>query len=191
MIYENSTTLAGVLDSTIRKVNKDLEVAIPCKVISTTSRSVVDVQPTIDFLDSRYNPIERSIIKSIPVATFGTSGLFLSFPIAVGDFGLLIACDRDISLFIQNLANSAPITTRMHDFNDALFIPLNFSNITVPDTENNNVVISDISNTNYISIGSSGININSTSVKINGIDVITHKHAYQNQGKPDITGIME
>ena len=76
--------------------------------------------------------ISRAVVHNIPVLTMGGGGFFMSYPVKVGDLGLLFSADRDTSLFYQsNGGEDWPNTERLFSFSDGGFLPLNLFSFTI------------------------------------------------------------
>src|SRR5579864_606340 len=100
------------------------EKLIPAKVVSFDRKAnTALVQPMIMLIDTDNNTRMRNPISEVPVVSLGGGGFHISFPIKPGDLGWILAADRDISIFMQNLAASRPNTMRKHSFADSWFIP--------------------------------------------------------------------
>ena len=86
-----------------------------------TNRAVV--KPAITGVASQGQKVPHEALIDIPVLKPSGGGITMAFPIKQGDTGWLIACDRNISIFKQNLTESAPNDYRKHKFEDSFFIP--------------------------------------------------------------------
>jgi hypothetical protein len=147
--------------------------------------------------------ISRSNIASIPVLQLGGGGFVLSFPINSGDLGWVKASDRDISLFLDSYAETAPNTQRKHSFEDALFIPdVMMRGVTLADSDGvclqslngqNSLVITDtevkITAAEKITLTADEIVFDSPNVSMDGIRFDTHVHedvqtGTSNSGQP-------
>jgi hypothetical protein len=126
-----SGNMAAVLRWVFTKFMQKVDGQLPAEVISynrATNRA--QVQPLISMIGTNGKRIGRAPIVSVPVLALGGGGLFINFPLGVGDIGWIEASDRDISLFLQSSQQSAPNTKRMHSFEDARFIPDAYSQYT-------------------------------------------------------------
>ena len=122
------------------------------------------VKPAITGVASQGQKVPKEPYIDIPVLNISGGGFVISFPIKTGDTGWLIACDRNISIFKQNLEESAPNDYRKHKFEDGFFIPDKINN--TPLTNTNSLLIQD-------STGNISIELTSTGVNIKGITAIT------------------
>lgn len=144
------------------------EKLIPAKVVSFDRKAnTAMVQPMIMLVDTDNNTRLRNSISEVPVVSLGGGGFHISFPIKPGDLGWILAADRDISLFMQNLSASRPNTMRKHTFADSWFIPDVFRQYTINSEDDECMVIQTTDAATRISIDKGKITITApTSVKI-------------------------
>ena len=89
------------------------------------------------------------ILNNIPIAQPLSGEWRIQFDLKVGDIGLCIVCESDISAFKYNDSAAFKVATnRKHDFNDSIFLPLSL-NLQEP-AQGVNFKISDTNNKNYI-----------------------------------------
>jgi hypothetical protein len=127
-----------VLDKFLQQVDD----CLPAKVLSydrATNRATV--LPLVKVLTTDGRQVGRAQVSSVPVLLLGGRGVALSFDLAPGDLGWIKANDRDVSLFLQSYAASAPNTLRKHSFQDALFIPDVMRGLTVNGEDAGNAVL--------------------------------------------------
>ncbi|MBQ2285204.1 MAG: hypothetical protein II244_06030 [Clostridia bacterium] len=120
----DENTLDGLNNLLTDKISMGIQSATPAIVQSynkNTNRAVV--KPAITGVASQGQKISKEPYIDIPVLKLSGGGVTMSFPIKPGDTGWLIACDRNISIFKQNLQESAPNDYRKHKFEDSFFIP--------------------------------------------------------------------
>lgn len=104
----------------------DVRTAMPAQISRVLSNQQVDVQPMIQArYQSQDEPVTLPIIQSIPVVMASGKNYALKVPVAVGDTGLLIFCDRSIDVWCVSNAEGPvdPQDTRHHDLSDAVFVP--------------------------------------------------------------------
>lgn len=118
------------------------------------SQNTVNLQLAIQVLltDGEYK--DRPQIFDIPVLELGGNDLSIKFPLKKDDTGIVIFCDRDITLFKQEKKNTQPQTLRKHDLADGIFIPMKFGN-----SGSSNIVIENSNGNTKLEVTSSGINI--------------------------------
>jgi Phage protein Gp138 N-terminal domain len=152
--------MPSMLAASLRGHQLNLEGMIPAEVISfDRANNVAVVQPMIMRTDTDGNNYSRFNLTSIPVLSLGGGGFHISFPLAEGDIGWIMASDRDISLFLQTLKESNAPTGRLHKFEDGLFIPDVFRKYTINGSDSAAMVIQSTDGTTRISIKEGEIDI--------------------------------
>ncbi|POP42318.1 hypothetical protein CHU32_03530 [Superficieibacter electus] len=120
----NDGTMAGMLRGVFGKLIQGLDDMLPAQIVSYDRKeNRACVQPMIAMVTTEKERITRAQLVSVPVLNIGGGNYMLSFNLKPGDYGWIKASDRDISLYLQNLAEEQPNTRRMHSFEDGLFIP--------------------------------------------------------------------
>jgi len=149
----NSGSLAGTFQEILGKFLSGTDDMLPAKVIAynrETNRA--KVQPLIQLLKTDGTLVTRAQVASIPVFHLGGGGAVLTFNIVPGDLGWIKANDRDISLFLQRLNESAPNTNRKHNFSDAVFFPDQFRKWTLNEEDETNAVLQSLDGTKRIAL---------------------------------------
>lgn len=120
----DSEDFAGALRQIMQKfLAQSVDDMLPVMVISfDEDKNVARVKPLIQILDTGGNLTSRGQF-TVPVFTFGGGGALMRFRLKPNDLGWIKANDRDISLFLQTLKESAPNTLRKHQFEDAVLFP--------------------------------------------------------------------
>lgn len=163
------SSLEGLLFYLADQVNLELECCLPAIVVSydrAANRAVL--QPAVSEVATSGQKISRDKLYDIPVLTMSGGGYFINFPLSSGDSGWIVACDRDISLFKQNLQETAPNTFQKHRFSDAFFIPDKVKNFTVSGEDVSGLVISNLAGNNKIVLNGSNLNITSAAITVTG-----------------------
>ena len=166
----DENTLDGLNNVLIDKISIGIQNVIPAIVQSydkATNRAVV--KPAITGVASQGQKVPKEPYIDIPVLNISGGGFVISFPIKAGDTGWLIACDRNISIFKQNLEESAPNDIRKHKFEDSFFIPDKINNIGVSNP--NAFIISD--GTTSISLSTGAVGITATETTVTGTLTVT------------------
>lgn len=159
--------MGAALAEILKKYQQTLDGMLPASVVQyDRNKNIATIQPMIMFKSTNGEQIERAPVAEIPVLAFGGGGFFINFPLKKGDLGWILASDRDISLFIQDLANAAPNTARLSTFSDGLFIPDVFRNYTVDGEDADNMVISSVDASMRIAIGSGKVKVTAPAVVI-------------------------
>lgn len=117
-------SLKGAFRLAFRKLMQGTDGMLPAKVIAATAdRKYVTVQPMIAVVATDNTVTQRAQITQVPVLQMGGGDYVLSFPVAAGDLGWIIANDRDISAYLQTNEATPPNTGRFKNFSDAIFVP--------------------------------------------------------------------
>lgn len=82
----------------------------------------VDVQPLVNMVDGRGNATPHGTVFMLPYFRLqsGTSAIIMD-P-AVGDIGIMLICDRDVSSVEASQAAAPPPSMRMFNFSDGLYL---------------------------------------------------------------------
>lgn len=138
----DESTLAGVIKTAVRKEMQSFDVMLPVEVVAydrATNRATV--KHLVQMTGSDGEKVSRAQVSSVRVQQPGNAAFNISLPIKPGDKGWLMAADRDISIFQQGLTEDAPNTSRMHSFQDGMFMPDAMSNGNAPAGQGDRVVI--------------------------------------------------
>lgn len=155
----------GVLIELLKKnIFFNLNVCLPATVTKyNSSNNTVSLQPSIQVVLTDNTFLDMPQIFDIPVLELGGKGLSVKIPLEAGDTGIVVFCDRDITLFKQEKKNTQPNTLRKHDLSDGIFIPMKFGNSGATD----NISIESADGNTKFEITSSGINIKGN-ITVNG-----------------------
>lgn len=176
----------------------NLNVCLPATVKKyNSSNNTADLQPSIQAVMSDNTFVDLPLLLKVPVLELGGKGLSVKIPLEAGDTGIVIFCDRDITLFKQEKKNTQPNTLRQHDLSDGIFIPMRFGN-----SGSSNISIESADGNTKLEITSNGINvkgnitvdgeITATDVKTDtNISLKKHKHTSASSGSPTSTPIPE
>lgn len=168
-------TLSGLLNISNRKAALADQTQLPCVVISysrATGRATV--RPLISMLTTSGKLVARPAIASVPVLALGGGGFTLTFPLKAGDLGWIEASDRDISLFMQSKADSAPNTLRIHNFADGRFIPDAFAAYTFDAADDgSSMVLQSYDGTVKIALDPAAIRLIAPTVKVQASTLFT------------------
>lgn len=179
----------NVLRFLIRQALAEVRTAIPVEVMAVSTSGglspigTVDVTPLVNMVDGNGNATKHQTIFGLPYFRLqGGANAIIIDPV-VGDQGLAIVSDRDISAVKSALAQAPPGSGRRFDLADATYfgctmsgsaptqyIQMNGSGVTI--TAPNGITL------NGVTIDSSG-NVNSPgTIKGSGtVDLETHKHS--------------
>lgn len=146
----------------IKSMIGGIHTCIMVEVVSIENKDQVgsigscSIRPMVKLIDGSNNAYERGIVQNVPYFRFqGGANAVICDP-KVGDIGLALFNERDISMVKRNKTASPPNTKRQYDLNDAVYLG-GFLNGTP---------------TQYIQFVENGINIKSTGdVNINGMHI--------------------
>lgn len=118
------------------------------------------------------NPILNNVLVAQP-----KSGKWrIQFDLKVGDIGLCVVNDSDLSIYKQGGNNEFLVSTdRSHDLNDSIFLPLSL--YTQQGTDNLNFIISDENNANFIKFNNGNLDIQSEQITTIKAQLITIQSA--------------
>jgi hypothetical protein len=134
-------------------------------VVKAVSGNVVNVQPMVNQVDGLGNATPHGIIYGLPYAQYQGGNSAIELTPAVGDIGLIVVCDRDISSVKATGAVSNPGSFRKFDLADGVYLGGIWGLNAAP--------------TQYIQFTANGINIVSPTLTHNGQNIgSTHKHGY-------------
>lgn len=155
ILGKNTSNVSTLLDLVKKKIFLDLKVCLPANVISYNSENnTVDLQISVQEVLMNNKFVDMPQIFDIPVLELGGNDLSIKIPLKKDDTGIVIFCDRDITLFKQEKKNTQPQTLRKHDLSDGIFIPMKFGN-----SGSSNIVIESSDGNTKLEVTSSGINI--------------------------------
>lgn len=98
---------------------------LPCIVEAVNvATQTVDIRPQLmSYYREQNISVSRAIIRNVPFWTFRAGDTYISLPIKVGDTGIAIFCQRDISNW-KVTGGEVPLQSeRVMDYNDAFYIP--------------------------------------------------------------------
>lgn len=93
------------------------------QVLSVDSSNLsCSIKPLTMLIDAQNNAYERGVINNVPFFRLqgGINGIICDPQ--VGDIGLAVFCERDISMVKRNKVQSPPSSKRQYDLNDAVYI---------------------------------------------------------------------
>jgi len=116
-------SLESVMRQSIKNALVDLRTVHPCKIRKVRENGTVDVELLIHASYSDGSNKALPPVTQMPVLFQGNSDITISFPVNVGDEGLALFAERDISKFMENSEGGPPNALRMHDLSDGMFFP--------------------------------------------------------------------
>lgn len=107
----------------IKSALSKIKTAFLAKVIKTyKEQTMVDVLPIIKGIDADGNELNQTAIFRVPYFQYRGGINQITITPVIGDYGLCIASDRDITDFKLFAKESKPATVRMFDARDSLYI---------------------------------------------------------------------
>lgn len=155
----------GQLELIIKTALSGMRTAIPVQVISVSNNGgvspigTVSLKPLVQGKDGAGNVVPHGTIYNCPYMRIqgGTNAVILDPQ--VGDIGLGVVCDRDISAVQNSRAEAPPGSSRKNDMSDMVYLM---------------TIISATTPTQYVQFNSAGITINSPQkviINANEVDV--------------------
>lgn len=172
--------------------------ALPATVVKVTTSGeyTVSAQPTVQYQqrkpDGNWNFLTLPICIHCPVITPGGGGFLLTFPLAVGDEGLLVFASRCIDNWWKQGGVQPQAELRMHDISDGFFIPGCFSQPrTPPSISTTNVRLQSQDGTKFMEFTAAG-DLHVTGKVIagfGGVDQVgLQTHTHPANGQPPTPG---
>lgn len=117
--------LEAVLHAAQHALALQLRVALPAQILAITGEQTVDVLPLFQTRIFGQKVQDMPVLRGVPVAMPQGADWRISFPLAVGDTGLCVFCDRNLDAFLSSDGSvpQDPQDSRCHDLNDAVFFP--------------------------------------------------------------------
>ena len=165
----DSQSESGTMEFLFQKFAQKLEKVTPAKIISyndETNRA--DVQILTQNITSTGSKLSKSPLSDIPVFRYGGGGFIQKFPIKEDDIGILIASDRNISVFKRLLNIFAPADYECHQYKDSIFFPLIINGFSVSEDDKGAVVLSSIDGATKFSLSNGKITMNAVEILLNG-----------------------
>lgn len=151
-------SLAGVIKLAVEKALQNTDGMMPVEVVAydrATNRATV--KHLVQMQGANGEKVDRANVSSVRVQQPGNAKFSISLPIKPGDKGWLMAADRDISTFQQDINRvDAPNTRRMKSFSDGLFVPDSMNMGDVPTPEGDRVVIGNVGGGTILSFDDDG-----------------------------------
>ncbi len=126
LVTSRSPELVEVLRAAVEQGLLDLHTAMPGKIEQyNAEQQKANVKPLLQRTVINNDGTEFTealpIIPDVPVIFPRAGGFFLSFPVAPGDFVLLVFCERSIDSYTAGTGGDTdPIDLRHHDLSDAV-----------------------------------------------------------------------
>lgn len=134
--------LFNVIEQAIKEALDHTHTATIGRVVKVDSKTI-DVQPVLNWVHNGES-IKLPVFAEVPPVFLQGGGSYTAYPIAIGDYALLIFSERCFDAWYNGSDEVRPPELRMHDYSDAFALvginPLNAA-LTIP------TVITQIGNT--------------------------------------------
>lgn len=122
--FDTSTPpLDEIIKEAIEVAATNLHVWMPAVVVAVKGPGKVSLQPQLmrKFTDGTVMPLP--VIQNAMVAVLRGGDYAIDIPVAVGDTGMAMFCDRSLDKWSVSGGTVDPEDTRKHDLTDAIFVP--------------------------------------------------------------------
>ena len=127
-------------------------------------------------ISKKNNKEQNPILNNVLVAQPKSGEWKIQFNLKVGDIGLCVVNDSDLSIYKQNNSNDFLVSTdRTHDLNDSIFLPLSL--YTQENTQDLDFIISDNENQNFIKFKGGKLDIQSKDITTIKAQLVTIQSA--------------
>lgn len=122
-LQNETPTQAQVLQAAIDAALLEVHTWLPCKITRVRSNAKVDIQPQIKRKFKDGVLIDLPIIQNVLVVHPRGADYGVKLPIAVGDTGIGLFCERSLDVWAVSGGQVDPKDGRHHQLTDAIFIP--------------------------------------------------------------------
>ena len=164
------SAIAFIVRQAIKKVNTLLVV----KVVAVhpgagLAAGTVDIQPLVSLLDGAGNASQHGVVFGLPYLRFQAGATAIIMDPVVGDIGIIICSDHDISAVKSSKAAAPPGSQRRFSIADGIYVGgiLNGVPKQYIQATSTGLTLTD-ANGNTISTGPAGITLSGTNVIISG-----------------------
>jgi len=120
----NKKSIAHTLGLFIDSVLSDVHTAMPGKVEKYEyDKQRANVKPLVRRRYSDGTEVDFPVIAGVPVVFPRSAKASLTFPLEVGDTGLIIFCERSLDRWLSKGGVTDSVYSRKFDLSDAVFIP--------------------------------------------------------------------
>ncbi len=118
-----SKPMDEVLRLAVEGLLVNLHTALPCQVTKVINNSFVNIQPLLMRKYTTGTLVTLPEIQNVQISHLRGADYWIKVPVAVGDFGLAVFCERSIDSWKLEGKLTDPQDSRRHDLSDAVFIP--------------------------------------------------------------------
>lgn len=129
--------LSEVLDRLRSNAVAEVRVSVPAKVVRyDASKRQCDAQPLVKEAytdeDGDRQVMDLPVCVNCPVQFPSGGGLSITYPLTVGDTGMLVFSDVSLDLWLAKGGTVDPVDDHRHSLSDAVFIPGVFPFVSAP-----------------------------------------------------------
>lgn len=170
----NTDSFPGAILGSFSQMLKETQTMIPAKIIKYDRNSNrAQVQLMLNILGTGGDQTPNAQVNNVPVVLLGGGDFFISYDLAPGDLGFLLATDRDCSLFFQTYEAAAPGVQLIRNFSSSVFIPSVMNNYTISEEDSGKALIQNKSGTVKISLSQDTITLKAPNVVIESSTGVT------------------
>ncbi len=177
----NIDQILGSDDEFYRKFKENIQgtlrVATPAIVQSFNSEeqtvtAQVAIRELVIQADQSKVWTDISLLLDVPIVILRAGNYCITFPVKAGDEGLIIFADRCIDAWWSYGGVQNQLELRKHSLSDGIFIPGLYSQPNrIENYSKDTMELRSLDGNTKISLKENEININATTIKMNGIDV--------------------
>jgi hypothetical protein len=117
-------SLESLIDEAVKNGISGMRTCFPAKVVKVNvPEGWCNVQPSSVRTYSDGTTVEPPVINKVPIASYRAGSAFISLPLKVGDWVLVVCSERDIDLWKTKGGIQTPRENRMHHISDAIAYP--------------------------------------------------------------------
>lgn len=126
---KDTAGMMASFDSIFKRMLKlcmlDYYFCLPCVVVAVNlDKQTVDIRPVLKSYSKATNTSsQRALIADVPFWMYRANDTYITLPIKPGDTGLAIFSQRDITNWKEVGGEVVLQSDRIHDYNDALYLP--------------------------------------------------------------------
>ena len=178
----DAATETGRLQFMVRAALSGLRTAVPVQVVSVTNSGgvspigTVSVQPLVSAVDGSGKVWPHGIIYNVPYMRIQGGANAVIIDPQVGDIGLAVVCDRDISTVKASGGVSAPGSTRKNDLSDLVYLMTIIGGTPTQYLQFNAAGIT-ITSPATVNVNAQAVNVNATTATVTASGTATIKAA--------------
>lgn len=127
-VSTDSKTEAGRLQFVIKSLLAWVRTSVPVEVLEVTNDGGVSpigyvaIKPLVGQVDGQGNLVQHGSIYNVPYMRIQGGANAVIIDPQVGDIGIAVICDRDISTVKSTRQGALPGSLRRHDLSDAIYL---------------------------------------------------------------------